>query len=110
MPTLIYLIQTRLYSSGGKHRGVASPAQGARLEDTTNTSSSCPPRPDKVNSVASPALEAEDTANTSPPRPVEFGTVIVHSCSASCWGDMVSTEDRTNFNFRKELVTVHSES
>ena len=43
-------------------------------------------------------------------RTVEFGTVIVYSCSASCWEGKKTQNCHPIFNFKREMVFVQSES
>ncbi len=43
-------------------------------------------------------------------RAMEFGTVIIFSCSASCWEEKVETSAHSMCNFKKEMVFVQSES
>ena len=65
----------------------------------------CPPHHNQLTG----STDAPPSPSHGPPKAVEFGTVIIFTCSASCWEENC-TSQQSICNFRREMVFVQSES
>ena len=72
----------------------------------------CQLMPPLVYVIQSRLLTRVRSTDTPPPAAVEFGTVLIYSCSASCWWseeERCRNESTELFRFRKELGIVQTE-